>query len=102
MRAVVDEMNAQDFATDFAQFSQAQIDADGSDPWADAFPFSRGSIQVKLEELEEFFEEYIALLSRYQRADEQTPPGARTVLTRFFAYPAPDDRPSSEDTTPPE
>lgn len=102
MRAVVDEMNARDFATDFAQFSQAQIDADGSDPWADAFPFSRGSIQVTLAELEEFFEEYIALLRRYQRPDEQAPPGARTMLTRFFAYPAPDNRPSSEDSTPSE
>ena len=102
MRAVVDEMNARDFAADFAQFAQAQIDADAGGPWADAFPFSRGSIQVTLEELEEFFEEYIALLRRYQRPEEQTPPEARTVLTRFFAYPAPGATPSSEEITPPE
>jgi DNA-binding transcriptional ArsR family regulator len=99
MRAVVDELNARDFATDFAEFSRAQTGADEHGPWADAFPFSRGSIQVTFEELKEFFEDYIALLNRYKRPNEQPPPGARTVLTRFFAYPAPDDPPSSEGVT---
>jgi hypothetical protein len=44
---------------------------------------------VTLEELVEFFEEYIALLKRYQRPAEDAPDGSRLVLTRFFAFPAP-------------
>ncbi len=89
MRAVLEELTAHEFAADFAQFMQGQRDAQDTGPWADAYPFSRGSIQVTLEELRQFFEEYIALLYKYQRPDEQVPPGARTVLTRFFAYPEP-------------
>ncbi|MEU5688421.1 ArsR/SmtB family transcription factor [Streptomyces venezuelae] len=57
--------------------------------WADALPYSRGTIRLTLPELREFFEEYIALLNRYKRSDADTPDGARTVLTRFLAFPAP-------------
>jgi len=99
MRAVVDELSARDFAADFAEFSQAQAEARDNGPWADAFPFSRGTIHVTFEELKEFLEEYIALLNRYKRPDEHARPEARTVLTRFFAYPAADERPSSEGGT---
>lgn len=87
MRAVLDELAAREFAADFAQFARGQRDAEGTDPWADAYPFSRGTIQVTLEELRQFFEEYIVLLNKYQRPDEEVPPDARTVSTRFFAYP---------------
>ncbi len=87
MRAVLDELTAREFAGDFTRFAQGQRDAEGTEPWADAYPFSRGSIQITLEEFRRFFEEYIALLYRYKRPDEQVPPGARTVQTRFFAYP---------------
>ncbi|MFD6433624.1 ArsR/SmtB family transcription factor [Streptomyces venezuelae] len=59
------------------------------DEWADALPYSRGTIRLTLPELREFFEEYIALLNRYKRPDADTPDGARTVLTRFLAFPAP-------------
>jgi DNA-binding transcriptional ArsR family regulator len=87
MRAVLDEMNARDFAADFERFTRAQTALDQTAPWADAFPFSRAAIQVTFDELREFFEEYIALLYRYKRPAGQTPTGARTVYTRFFAYP---------------
>lgn len=50
------------------------------------------------EELSGFFEEYVALLKRYQRAPEQMPEGARTVVTRFLAFPSVSDGTSeSED-----
>jgi DNA-binding transcriptional ArsR family regulator len=62
---------------------------EGMGPWSDATPYSRGSIRVNLDELAAFFEEYLALLKRYQRPDEETPADARTVLTRFFAFPDP-------------
>jgi hypothetical protein len=89
MRAVLDELTAREFAADFAQFAQGQRVAEETGPWADAYPFSRGTIQVTLEEFRQFFEEYIALLYKYKRPDEQTPARARTVQARFFAYPEP-------------
>ncbi|SDY13748.1 Helix-turn-helix domain-containing protein [Amycolatopsis xylanica] len=57
--------------------------------WADAVPYSRGSIRVTLDELGDFFEEYLALLRRYQRPESETPPGARSVETRCLAFPTP-------------
>lgn len=96
-RAVVDEMNRLAFAADLELFAQAQVEADEQGPWAD-LPYSRGSIQVTPAELREFFEEFIALLNRYKRAEGELPPGARTVLTRFLAFPAPEasEAPDSE------
>ncbi|MFF8930079.1 hypothetical protein ACF1AO_22695 [Streptomyces longwoodensis] len=73
----------------------AASDAAEGDPWADAFPYARGTIRLTLPELRAFFEEYVALLNRYERPGADTPPGARTLLTRMIAFPAPaagDDR----------
>ncbi|MFI9104371.1 ArsR/SmtB family transcription factor [Streptomyces fildesensis] len=89
MRPVVDEMNRLAFAADLALFERSQREIEGV--WADGQPYSRGSIQVTLPELREFFEEYIALVNRYKRADDELPEGARNVLTRFLAFPAPAD-----------
>ncbi|MEV1063691.1 helix-turn-helix domain-containing protein [Streptomyces sp. NPDC050263] len=89
MRHVMDELNHHAYAADLDLFERLQRDADDADPWADAFPYSRGSIRLTLPELREFFEEYIALLNRYKRPDSETPPDARTLLTRFLAFPAP-------------
>ncbi|MFC5751345.1 helix-turn-helix domain-containing protein [Actinomadura rugatobispora] len=91
-RAVVDEMNRLAFAADLELFAQAQLNADnatGGQEWDDALPYSRGTIQVTPQELREFFEDYIALLNRYKRPEGSLPPGARTMLTRFLAFPAP-------------
>ncbi|MCX4420943.1 helix-turn-helix domain-containing protein [Streptomyces mirabilis] len=109
MRLVMDELNHHAYAADLELFEQMQVQArrqprtrgvDGevgeADPWVDAFPYSRGSIQLTLPELRAFFEEYIALLNRYKRPEADTPPGARTVLTRFLAFPAPDAAPDTE------
>lgn len=71
----------------FARFEANRVELG---PWAEAMPYSRGSIRVSLSELESFFEDYLALLRRYQRPDRQTPPDARTVRTRFIAFPEPD------------
>lgn len=90
MRHAFEEMNRVGFATDIEEFAQAYADAaQVDDVWSDAFPFSRGSIDVTLEELREFFEAYIALLKRYQREPGTAPEGSRRVVTRFFAHPAP-------------
>ncbi|MGQ4388054.1 ArsR/SmtB family transcription factor [Streptomyces sp. SAS_270] len=90
MRLVMDELNHHAYAADLELFEQAQLRRDADDdPWADAFPYSRGTVRLTLPELREFFEEYIALLNRYKRPESDTPPGARTMLTRFLAFPAP-------------
>ncbi|MGW7265630.1 ArsR/SmtB family transcription factor [Streptomyces sp. NPDC054842] len=91
MRLVMDELNHHAYAADLELFERMQLQQSGADdPWADAFPYSRGAIRLTLPELREFFEEYIALLNRYKRSDDATPAGARTVLTRFLAFPAAD------------
>lgn len=89
LRHVMDELNHHAYAADLELFEQLQLDADQGDPWADAFPYSRGTIRLTLPELREFFEEYIALLNRYKRPEADTPPDARTVLTRLLAFPTP-------------
>ncbi|MDF9813334.1 hypothetical protein [Streptomyces sp. SPB162] len=94
MRPVVDEMNRLAFAADLALFERSQREIEGV--WADGQRYSRGSIQVTLPELREFFEEYIALVNRYKRADGELPEGARNVLTRFLTFPAPADDPTDD------
>jgi hypothetical protein len=89
LRQVMDELNHHAYAADLELFEQLQRDTAEVGPWADAFPYSRGSIRLTLPELRKFFEEYIALLNRYKRPEVETPPGARTVLTRFLVFPAP-------------
>ncbi|MFI1211353.1 ArsR/SmtB family transcription factor [Streptomyces sp. NPDC020802] len=97
MRLVMDELNHHAYAADLELFEQLQRAA-GDEPWADAFPYSRGTMRLTLPELRAFFEEYIALLNRYKRPGADTPPGARTVLTRFLAFPAQAD--TARDLTP--
>jgi DNA-binding transcriptional ArsR family regulator len=95
-RAVVDEMNRLAYASDLRLFERLQREGESDGPWADAFPCSRGTIRLTPGELRDFFEAYIALLNRYKRPDALTPPGARTVLTRLLAFPAPDDAEPAE------
>ena len=89
IRAIVDEMNRLGFTADLEAFARTQAEADLDGGWGDAFPYSRGTVRVNLEELLAFFEEYIGLVTRYQRPAEDAPADSRLVLTRFFAYPAP-------------
>jgi DNA-binding transcriptional ArsR family regulator len=90
-RALLDEIVRLDLATDLQEFASAQLRQDDAvgEAWIDQLPYSRGLIHVTAGELNEFFEEYIRLLRRYQPSAEQTPPGARPVVTTFMAYPAP-------------
>ncbi|MER5199084.1 winged helix-turn-helix domain-containing protein [Streptomyces sp. NPDC002755] len=97
MRLVMDELNHHAYAADLDLFERLQRDAEDDDPWADAFPYSRGTIRLTLPELQDFFEEYIALLNRYKRPASATPPGARTLLTRFLAFPASSPAPTPSD-----
>ncbi|MEV0323154.1 ArsR/SmtB family transcription factor [Streptomyces sp. NPDC050658] len=94
-RLVMDELNHLSYAADLELFEQLQREGGPElGAWADAFPYSRGTIRLTLPELREFFEEYIALLNRYKRPEAETPPDARTVLTRLLAFPAPAPAPA--------
>ncbi|GGV61431.1 transcriptional regulator [Streptomyces longisporoflavus] len=98
-RLVMDELNHLSYAADLKLFEQLQREGGaGPGEWADAFPYSRGTIRLTLPELREFFEEYIALLNRYKRPEAETPADARTVLTRLLAFPAPE--PTDDPTAP--
>ncbi|WP_239570118.1 helix-turn-helix domain-containing protein [Streptomyces sp. G44] len=100
-RLVMDELNHLAYAADLDLFEQAQRERDAEPgEWGDAFPSSRGTIRLTVDELREFFEEYIALLNRYKRPDADTPAEARTVLTRFLAFPAPAPADNRKETEP--
>ncbi|MEV6700642.1 helix-turn-helix domain-containing protein [Streptomyces sp. NPDC051453] len=88
-RLVMDELNHLSYAADLELFEQLQRQGQDLGEWADAFPYSRGTIRLTLPELHTFFEEFIALLNRYKRPDSETPDGAHIVLTRLLAFPAP-------------
>jgi DNA-binding transcriptional ArsR family regulator len=95
VRTLVEQLNQLKLAADqelFASFLAGRADLG---EWADALPYSRGTLRVTLPELHEFFDEYMALLKRYQRPAEETPEEARLVAARFFAFPVPDPGASS-------
>jgi predicted ArsR family transcriptional regulator len=87
MRSAIDELNRLWLAEDLETFARFQAGRPELGEWSDAMPYSRGSIRVTLDELAAFFEDYLALLKKYQRPTDRTPAGARTVQTRFLAFP---------------
>lgn len=87
MRSAIDELNRLWLTEDMEKFARFQAGRPGLGEWSDAVPYSRGSVTLTLPELAEFFEDYLALLKKYQRPPDRTPPGARTVQTRFLAFP---------------
>lgn len=90
LQAAVSELHQLWLTEDLAMFGRFQELRSTMGPWSDALPFSRGSIRVSRTELLDFFEAYLALLKRYQRSPEDTPADARTIQTRFVAFPDPD------------
>ncbi|MFB4279898.1 ArsR/SmtB family transcription factor [Nonomuraea sp. MTCD27] len=49
---------------------------------------SRGLARMTKEELNEFYEAYIALLMKYGHPADEAPPGSRPVYVRMFTLPA--------------
>jgi predicted ArsR family transcriptional regulator len=85
LRAALDEVTRLSFAEDIDALIRWHEHGRGE--WADAVPYSRGTIRVTPAELAAFFEEYIALINKYARRNEKAPEGARAVATRFLAFP---------------
>lgn len=86
-RALFDEINRLDLADDMEQFARFQLVRDEMGEWGDAHFFSQGSMRLTIEEAKEFFEEYLKLLYRFKRPDDQTPPDARIMMARLVAFP---------------
>lgn len=96
--AAVGELLGQWFqadAQDLERFAAAQA---SMGEWGNALQYSRGAITVTRAELETFFDEYLALLRRYQH-DAAPTEGARLVRTRLLALPAV-DAPDAGNVTP--
>jgi DNA-binding transcriptional ArsR family regulator len=66
---------------------------EGPEGWAQ---YSRGGFYMTKQELLAFFDEYLALLRKYEHAGHDAPEGARPVALRFFAVP--DDTALPDDT----
>jgi DNA-binding transcriptional ArsR family regulator len=90
MRAVFDEMNRLAVAADLELFARFQLQRGDMGAWADTLRYSRGSIRIAAGDFDAFFEDYIALLSRYAQPREEDQSPARTILTRLLTFPAPD------------
>ncbi|OXM53351.1 transcriptional regulator [Amycolatopsis thailandensis] len=89
MRAVFDEAHRAAFAEDLEQMARFLRRRDELGEWGDALVFSRGAVHVNLEELKQFWEEYLDLLRRYWRPEPG--PDVRKVYVRWTAFPDPDE-----------
>ena len=101
-RLLFEELNRLNYEQDLEMFGRFLAEREELGDWADALPFSRGTLHLTLAELREFFEDYLALLQRYTRPADQHPPDARPVLTRFVAFPAPTRTPAPANSDPDE
>lgn len=89
VRELLEGLFAQHIAEDIEMFQQYEAQRTELGEWADILPFSRGAVYATPAEIEEFFEDYLTLLKRFQATHRQGRPGTRRVLTRFLAFPAP-------------
>ncbi|WP_345436094.1 ArsR/SmtB family transcription factor [Actinoallomurus vinaceus] len=87
VREALSEMVQHNFAELFELFSRFAASRDALGEWADAFLFSRAALRLTLDEAKEFFEEYIALIYRFSRSAEETPPDARLMHVRLLGIP---------------
>jgi DNA-binding transcriptional ArsR family regulator len=87
MRIVLGELNQMWLGQDEEALARFLAKRDDLGEWADALPYSRGSLRVTLPELADFFEQYLELLARFSRPDEEVPADARPILTYFVAFP---------------
>ncbi|TDC52191.1 ArsR family transcriptional regulator [Actinomadura sp. KC345] len=87
MREAVEDMTRMELANELEALTCFQEERDAMGPWADALLFSFSTITLAPEQVRPFFEEYIALLYRYKRDDDEPPSDARTFHARFLAFP---------------
>lgn len=93
VRSVLDEAMRLELADDFEEFLRYQGEGDDGG-WADASLSSRGALRLTPGEVQELFDDYIALLNRYR--SRATAAGARTVAMRLLVFPIPETNKQGE------
>ena len=91
-RAAIDRLEQLWLTEDAAALSRFLAARGELGEWADALPYSRGTVRLTLAGLRAFFEDYLELLRRYQR-DAGDGEG-RLVQARFLAFPTVEDEPT--------
>ncbi|GAA3242577.1 ArsR/SmtB family transcription factor [Nonomuraea helvata] len=84
-RAVLAEFHRIGFEEDRALMERFPAAYRADPDWAKG---SRGLARMTKEELNAFYDEYVALLLRHSHTAEDAPPDARPVYVRFFTLPA--------------
>lgn len=82
MRVAMDEMNRRSLVEDLDRLARFQQARDEMGEWGDAFLFSRGEVRIDRADLEKFLDDYVALLDRYRR--DENDPGDTRVLRRLI------------------
>ncbi|MFB9838085.1 ArsR/SmtB family transcription factor [Actinoallomurus acaciae] len=90
VRAALGQMNRMAFDADVEAFARFLARRESLGVWGDAAPYSRSLLHLTLDEVREFFEEYIRLVNRFKRDADDLPEDARPVYARFLAFPATD------------
>ncbi|MCF6474448.1 MarR family transcriptional regulator [Nonomuraea sp. MG754425] len=87
-RAVLEEFHRVGYEEDRVLFERFPAAYRADPGWAKG---SRGLARMTKEELDAFFDEYVALLLRYSHQAGEAPPEARPVYVRLFTLPADED-----------
>ncbi|MCK2221337.1 helix-turn-helix domain-containing protein [Actinomadura sp. ATCC 31491] len=87
-RPVLEEFHRVGYEEDRRLFDRFPAAYRADPGWAKG---SRGLARMTKEDLDAFYDEYIALLLRYSRRADEAPPGARPVHVRLFTLPADED-----------
>jgi DNA-binding transcriptional ArsR family regulator len=82
-----DELVRLNVADDLDAFVRFQRERHAMGEWGDALLFSRGALRLTVDELRQFWDDYMALYRRYARDTEPPEDDARRVLVRFVAFP---------------
>ncbi|GLY89888.1 ArsR/SmtB family transcription factor [Actinoallomurus iriomotensis] len=96
VRAALDQLNRMAFDADVEAFGRFLGRRGFLGEWGDAVPYSRSLLHLTLDEVREFFEEYIRLVNRFKRDPGDVPEDARPVYARFLAFPATADEPATD------
>ncbi|MFD8491875.1 ArsR/SmtB family transcription factor [Amycolatopsis sp. NPDC059657] len=90
MRALFEETYQRAFVEDLDEMAAFHAQRESMGEWADHFLFSRGGVRLTPDELVRFWEEYLELLKKFWRPDDEIPPEARDIVVRWVAFPKPD------------
>ncbi|MCK7622378.1 helix-turn-helix domain-containing protein [Streptomyces sp. RS10V-4] len=90
MREALTELHRLNFAELIDQARRFEEARDALGPWADAALFSRATLRLNPAQLQEFFEEYLALVYRFTLPEDEAAPGARRVFVRLLGLPETD------------